>query len=193
MMKRGISLGVLLAAGMIASPASADLIDASGVLTSTLDADGTNFDYSITLTNSAASTTGIGTFWFSWVPGKDFMTDSPISETSPAGWAAKVTHGASPDGFAIQWIADTPADAIPIGGSKVFAFKSPETPAQLAMNSLASPTNPQLTAVLYNGAPFSATSETIVVAQAQAVPEPSSLALALVGGVAVFAYKRIKR
>jgi hypothetical protein len=59
-------------------------ITASAVISSTPT--GANFNYNITLTNSASSTSPIGTFWFAWVPGKDFLGTSPISETAPTGW-----------------------------------------------------------------------------------------------------------
>jgi hypothetical protein len=189
-MKRMISLGVVLASGLLATSASAGFIDGSAVISSTPDADGVHFDYSITLTNSSTSTDPIGTFWFSWVPGLDFMTNRPISETTPAGWVANITGGGATDGFAIQWVAGSAAADIPIGGSLTFGFVSSETPAQLAGNSQFHPGNPELTAFLYNAAPFSADSEKIVVS---AVPEPSTMALSLVGGLGLLASRRLRR
>lgn len=188
---RRVSLGLVLVVGLLANPASAGFISASAVVSSTLDADGTNFDYTITLKNSSTSTDGIGTFWFSWVPGKDFMANSPLSETTPAGWAAQVTHGGATDGYAIQWVAGSAASDVPIGGSLTFGFKSPETPAQLAGMSALFPTFPERTATVYNAAPFSADSQQLVVASS--VPEPSSLLLSLIGGGTLLAYKRRNR
>jgi hypothetical protein len=188
-MKRLVSLGVILASGILAAPTSAGVIDASAALSSKPDADGVHFDYTLVLTNSSASTDPIGTFWFAWVPGKDFMTNSPLSETTPNGWMANVTHGGATDGFAIQWVAGAGA-AIPIGGSLTFGFVSSETPAQLMGNSQFYPTFPEATAFLYNGAPLTGDSEQIVAA---AVPEPSTLALSLVGGLGLLAARRFRR
>jgi hypothetical protein len=39
-------------------------ITASAVISA--QPDGANFDYTITLTNSSASTSGVGTFWYAW-------------------------------------------------------------------------------------------------------------------------------
>jgi hypothetical protein len=189
-MKRVISLGVVLAAGMLTTAASAGVIDASAVWSSKLDTDGVHFDYTIVLTNSSASTDPIGTFWFSWVPGKDFMTNSPLSETTPSGWTANITHGGATDGFAIQWVAGSAAADVAIGSSLTFGFVSSETPAQLMGNSQFYPTFPEGTAFLYNAAPFSADSEQIV---ATPVPEPSTLALSLVGGLGLLATRRFRR
>ena len=36
-------------------------------------ADGSNFDYTINLTNSNTSTSAIVTSWYAWVPGQDFL------------------------------------------------------------------------------------------------------------------------
>jgi hypothetical protein len=189
-MKRMISLGVILASGLLATSASAGFIDGSAVISSKLDADGVHFDYTITLTNSSTSTDPIGTFWFSWVPGQDFMTNHPISETTPNGWGALVTNGGSTDGFAIQWVAASAAADIAPGSSLTFGFVSSETPAQLAGNSQFHPSFPELTAFLYNAAPFSADSEQITVS---AVPEPSTMALSLIGGLGLLATRRLRR
>jgi hypothetical protein len=63
--------------------------------------DPTDWKYSITLTDTSA--TPIGTFWFAWVPGKDFLDTSPNTITNPAGWTNMITHFGSSDGYAIQW------------------------------------------------------------------------------------------
>jgi hypothetical protein len=194
-MKRMISLGVILASGLLATSASADILDGSAVISSKMDANGVDFDYTITLTNSSTSNVPIGTFWFSWVPGQDFMTNRPISETTPNGWVANITNGGPTDGFAIQWIAGTtttsnPAVAIDPGASLTFGFVSAETPAQLAGNSQFHPTFPELTAFLYNGIPFSDAGTQITVS---AVPEPSTMALSLIGGLGLLASRRLRR
>ena len=83
-------------------------INASGVISST--AAGTGFNYSITLTNASSSNAGIGTFWYSWVPGEDFLATSPTSVTPPPGWTDNITNMGPGDGFAIQFLANRPAN-----------------------------------------------------------------------------------
>jgi hypothetical protein len=152
-LKKCVPLVMILGLGFFTAPSSAGIISVSGALTSMLDADNANYDTSITLSNSNVSTDGVGTFWLSWVPqgGKDFMANNPISETTPSGWTAKVTHGGATDGYAIQWVANSAANDLAPDSSLVFQFKSAETPAQLAGNSAAFPTFPEGTSFVYSG------------------------------------------
>ena len=43
-------------------------------------------DYQYTITLDDTGSTPIGTFWFGWVPGEDFLDPAPSSMTAPAGW-----------------------------------------------------------------------------------------------------------
>jgi hypothetical protein len=88
-------------------------INASGVISAT--AAGANFDYTITLTNASSSTAGIGTFWYAWTPGADFLATRPISVSAPAGWTGSITHSGANDGFAIEFIANSAADDVQPG------------------------------------------------------------------------------
>ena len=74
-MKSIMPLGIVVSLGFLAGPASAGLVPPTATYQSTALAGGV-FDYKITLSNSAANNTNIGTFWFAWTPGK-------ISWTSP--------------------------------------------------------------------------------------------------------------
>ena len=76
-------------------------INASGVISST--AAGSNFNETITLANASSSDAGIGTFWYAWVPGEDFLATRPISVTPPAGWTDNITNTGASDGFAIEF------------------------------------------------------------------------------------------
>jgi hypothetical protein len=58
------------------------------------------WQYSVTLDDTGSTT--VGTFWFAWVPGKDFLDTQPTNITSPSGWQEVVTHGGSNDGYVIQ-------------------------------------------------------------------------------------------
>lgn len=174
---------------MMTSPAFAG-ISATAVLTGQHDADGINYDYQIQVTNSPSSTDVIGTFWFSWMPGNNFMQHAPVSTTSPTGWGALVTHAPN-QGFAIQWIAANTADRIPIGGTETFSFVSAETPAELAGLTPFATNVPELTAVIYNARPFSELSDTIEVRIT--TPEPATLSVGLLGGLGALVYNRVRR
>jgi len=180
---RMLRASLALAAACIvlaAAPASAANITASATLTSAPN--GSNFDYTITLNNSSTSDASIGTFWYAWVPGKDFLATSPTAIVSPTGWTALVTHvpNVPTNGFAIQWTtgAAVSPNNVAIGGSKVFKFTSADTPAQIAGESIFYAGTPVGLSVVYPGAPFSDAGHNLV---AQSVPEPSSAALGALG------------
>ena len=109
--------------------------------------------YALTLSDSASSASPVGTFWFSWVPGEDFMGVAPTNIMSPTGWTPNITNGGASDGFAIQWVATAATASIyqvPAGGTlSGFGFSSTETPAQLGGNSPFYPGTPTLTAFAY--------------------------------------------
>ena len=178
-MKRVISSGIVLSAiGMLAGTASAGTIDASAVITATPD--GSNFDYSINLTNtSGLGNDNIATFWFAWVPGSDFLPTSPLSVTLPTGWTDKITNGGSTDGFAIQFDALSTASDLAPAGSLTFGFSSVDTPTELMGNSPFFPTFPVLTAFVYSLGPLKGDGDELLVSFAS-VPEPSTLTLGIV-------------
>ncbi len=97
-------------------------INASATISSV--ADGPDFKYTLTLNNAITSNSGIGTFWYAWVPGEDFLATSPISVTPPTGWTDNITHGVSTDGYAIQFLASSPAYDVQPGSSLTFSFVS---------------------------------------------------------------------
>lgn len=128
-------------------------IDATSTYTDSLVSPG-DFQYDLTLNNTG--TTTIGTFWFSWVPGDNFMPVSPASITSPAGWQEFITSGGPSGGFAIQWTAKTAANDLGAGSSlSGFDFDSTLTSAQLQAFASGNPSDPISTAFAYSGAPFS--------------------------------------
>jgi hypothetical protein len=179
---QGKSRWSALLAGMIcgfAFVSNAHAADsASGVISST-SLGGGNFDYTIKLTDTGSG--NLETFWFSWIPGQDFMPVSPTNIVSPTDWTANITGGGGSDGFAIQWLtsgSSTPAPLTP-GATDTFTFESTATPSQLLADSSFHPASPVLTAFVYSGAPFSDAGE-----QFQVVPEPSTNALFLLGCLA---------
>ncbi len=187
-MRRFTFFGVVLSIGVLTTPVSADSIIPSGVLSSTPD--GANFDYSITLMNSSASNASIGTFWFGWVPGEDFMATSPLSVTNPTGWKDKITGGGPGDGYAIQWVSSSSSDNVAIGGSLTFQFTSADTPTEIAGLSKFYPTTPVETSFVYSGAPFSDAGFKFAVSS---VPEPSTLTLGILAVLSSCAYLRFRR
>ena len=138
------------------------------------------FDYTITLNNTG--TTPIETFWFAWVPGQDYLATVPTNIVSPTNWSAIITGpGGGSDGSAIQW--KTSLNPLATSSSLTFSFESTDTPAAIAGNSVFFPTTPVGTSFVYSGAPFVGTSDQFVV---QSVPEPSTVALLLIGVLGLF-------
>jgi hypothetical protein len=178
--------GAAAAIFAMSDPASAQTAPAASATIQPTSTGATN-TYALTLTDSAASASPIGTFWFSWIPGEDFMTFLPTNITSPMGWQAVVTGGGPSDGFAIQWTAKpatAAADQAQIGGTlSGFGFSSTDTPASLAGNSHFFPGTPTLTAVAYSGAPFSDPGDQIFVSEIAATPEPASIAALIPAGL----------
>ena len=140
----------------------------------------TTWQYDLTLDD--VGTTNIGTFWFSWIPGEDFMPVSPTDVAPPTGWTDNITNGGASDGFAIQWLAGSTAAATP-NEKLTFQFDSTASPASIEGNSPFYPGTPVLTSFIYSGAPFSDAGDEFVVqpAQSASTPEPSSLLLAAAG------------
>jgi len=130
---------------------------------------GNLFNYTITLDNSAASSSSIGTFWFAWTPAGDFLPSSPNLVTAPTGWSDIITHFGIGDGYGIEFVANAPANALAPGHSLDFNFETLDSPAALAGNSPYYPTTPVGTSVAYGGGAFSTPSDQFVV---QPAPEP---------------------
>jgi hypothetical protein len=191
-MKRVMHPGIALSVGLMAATANAGPIVNPTATVQSSALGGGGFDYKITLTDSASSPAPIGTFWFSWVPGQNFMDKAPLSVVSPAGWTDMVTNGGPTDGFAIQWVA-SPASVLMPGNSLTFEFTSTETPAQLMGNSPFHASFPEGTSFVYGGAPFSDAGTQFTAAAASAVPEPSSLALTLAGGLVLVLRRAVGR
>src|SRR6516164_10098011 len=66
-------------------------ITASGVISSTPD--GSNYSYTIQLTNSSTSTEGIGVFLYAYGdenPEQDYLATEPLSITAPTNWTGTI-------------------------------------------------------------------------------------------------------
>jgi hypothetical protein len=187
----------LLLGGLIcaASPVLfASGIDATATYTDSLVSPGV-FQYDLTLNNTG--TTTIGTFWFSWVPGDNFMPVSPTDITFPSGWQEVVTSGGPSDGFAIQWTALTAGNDLASGGSLTgFDFDSTLTPAELAGFASGEPSIPITTATSYSGEPFSDGGVQFVATPAtiSSTPEPATtLSMVLGFGLIILSSSMVRR
>ena len=149
-------------------------LQATGLLTRT--ATSPNNTYAITL-NSTGTTT-VGSFWYAWIPGQDYLATSPLTVSSPPNWSSFITgFPSSSNGYGIQWFANSPADYIPIGGSKSgFGFTSLDSYASVSGNSIFYPSTPVGTSFVYSQGLFSDAGYQFVVASAP-IPEPTALAL----------------
>ena len=145
-------------------------INASGVISAT--AAGTDFNDTIVLTNASSSNAGIGTFWYAWVPGEDFLATNPISVSPPAGWTDNITNMGSGDGFAIQFLANGPANDVQPGSSLSFSFVTADPPASVNGNSAFFPGTPTNTSTVYPQGPFSDAGHQFVVTPTQ-TPTPT--------------------
>jgi hypothetical protein len=141
-----LSLGLL---GTLARTSPAAGLAAQAEITYA-QVDAGTYRYSVDLQNTG--TTTIGTMWYAWVPGEDFLASKPTNIMSPSGWTPVVTGGTPGDGFAIQWKTSSPIAA----GSVLtgFQFDSADTPSELASTSASHSGIPVGTTVVYEGQPF---------------------------------------
>ena len=173
---------VAIALACAAAPATAS--EAASATFASTQLSPTSWQYSLTLNDTG--TTDLGTFWFAWVPGKDFMATAPSAIADPAGWTAITTHAGAADGYAIQWKAGAGALLTPGQSLSGFMFDSSMSPAEMEGDSPFFPGTPVTTTFVYQGAPFSdAGVEFLVTPAAAAVPEPSSLALMALGALVI--------
>jgi hypothetical protein len=173
------------AAGSLLSLPAMAALSATATYTVTQPSPGV-FDYDLTLSDTG--TTPIGTFWFSWIPGRGFMTASPSPVASPSGWSDALTQE---NGAAILWTT-TSAFLQPGHSLTGFSFESTETPAELAGDD-AGTGDPVTTAFVYHGAPFSDGGYQLTARPA--APEPATwvLMLAGFGGLGALAFARSRK
>lgn len=148
------------------------------------------YDYSLTLHDTGSTT--IGTFWFAWVPGGDFLNPTPTDVTQPAGWGNNVFT--TPQGTSLRWT--TTSNLLQAGDSlSGFNFSSTESPGELlgVVPSGTGAGDPITTSFVYIGAPFRDPGQQIVATAA--TPEPGSLGLLATGllGGAGGLYRRLRR
>ena len=183
-----IAIGIILAA--MAGNTSA-LETASGTISAT-PLGGGEFQYNIALTNTSTdhtATGNIGTFWFSWVPGHDFMEAKPTNTTFPTGWSVTPTgSNNTSDGNALEFIAGSGPLLTP-GNIDNFSFDSTEPLSQITGASSYTPFDNEATAFIYNGAAFGDAGDQITLTPV-AVPEPVSTMLIAISGAGLLLRRR---
>ena len=134
------------------------------------------YNYDITLSDTG--TTNIGSFWFAWVPGYDFLPSVPSSTSAPTGWTATVAGaGQSFDGSSIQYIASS--NALTAGHSLGgFKFSSHDSPSTLAGISSFGAGNHVMDSFVYSGGLFSDLGFRFTVAPVASGPVAAKLAIA---------------
>jgi uncharacterized protein YjdB len=151
-------------------------ITASAVISSTPA--GSNFDYTIDLSNSSSSTASIGTFWYAWIPQpfEDFLATRPVSVSPPAGWTETLTNIGASDGYGIEYVSSGASSNVQPGSSLDFGFTSADTPASVNGNSVFYSGTPVGTSFVYSLGPEQGVSDEFVVAPAPA-PTLQSIAV----------------
>src|SRR5262245_54908971 len=79
--------------------------------------------YDIVLTN--ISQDPVGTFWFAWVPGADFLPSMPMNIQPPTDWIYILNGG---PGYSINYYANPHDAAIQPGDALTFGFDSMDSP-----------------------------------------------------------------
>src|SRR5579863_9041934 len=138
-----LALAVSMASSRAAETASATI--------SATQLNSNTWKYDLVLKN--IGTTNLGTFWFAWAPGEDFMPTAPTNIASPTSWTEMVTTGGGYyDGSAIQWVAGSGAALAPGQSLSGFSFQSTTSPSTMAGNN-SYYGQPILTSYVYSGAP----------------------------------------
>ena len=168
---------ILLSVGLVcalAAPAFADL-GATGKI-SLLSISGPTYNYQVDVTNTGDTT--IGTFWYGWVPGVDYLPSLPTVTSTPAGWFGNVE---ATSGYSIEWYRNS-GNYIQPGQTFTFKFSSHDSPAVLGSGYTQ-------TSYVYIGSPLGDQGYSFTL-PAVVVPEPASLAVLGMGGVLLMRRRR---
>lgn len=148
---------------------------------------GSNFDYTISLTNTG--TLNIGTFWFAWTPPGmpveyDFLPSEPFSISQPTGWLGPASAGFP--GFSIEYYNHGGSFIAP-KETATFQFTSPDSPKTLQGSTFGFPNT---TSFIYAGDPEVGPTARV---DPVFVPEPSTCVLVAIGCAGLLALRRRKQ
>jgi hypothetical protein len=158
--------------------------------------DGSNYDYTIVLTNPSGSAANIGTFWFAWTPPGDpieydFLPSVSTPTGQPAGWVGVASAGFP--GNSVEYY-NVSGSLIAPGQTGTFLFTSPDSPATLQGTSLGFPITDSFIYTVVPTTPGVAPVGTFaqVLPVFIAAPEPSSMILLAVGCLGTVCLRRRK-
>lgn len=174
---RGASMRVWALVGLVVAAWSLSThadIGASATVTAQ-QAGPNSWNYSMSLTNTG--TTGIGTYWFSWTPGYDFLPSAPTSLSAPSGWTVTTPQ----DGYyqpywSIQWV-NTSSPLQPGQTLSGFNFTSPDAPSVIGGPSYFGAFTPVTQSYVYIGAPEFDPGATFSSAVTTVTPEPATMSM----------------
>lgn len=159
---------------LLASTSAIAQLGGSATVTPTAGPGAGNWTYSVAVNNSG--TTPIGTLWFAWIPGQNYLFSTPTNISSPAGWSASTIGSGS--NVSVRWTASNTTTDINAGGSLGgFSFVSTMSPTQMAGDS-PNFNVPVTTSFFYSGAAFSDAGFRFV---ATVVPTPSAAVVGVLG------------
>ena len=191
-----LSAGVAMAATvMFVGPANIYAAETASATITLGSHSAGSYTYDLSLTNTGTAGSTIGTFWFSWIPGQNYLASNPTVVSAPTGWEdgpdSNSVSGPQ-NGASIEWQATSSAGYLDAGKTlSGFSFTTPDSPASVFGNSIYSFNGSYpsvLTAYVFGGAPFSGTGEQF---QVQPVPEPSpALLLGAMGGAGLLILRR---
>lgn len=146
------------------------------------------YTYGLKLNNTG--TTTIGTLWYAWIPGQNYLATRPSAVVNPAGWTSSIIGGSAGQGFSIRWLASTTGNRLPAGSTlSGFEFTTIDPPSGLDGLSVFFPSASVGTTVVYSGGAFSDSGFTLV-ASPVVVPEPAGVLPVLAGGMMLVGRRR---
>lgn len=161
--------------------ATASVLAQGDIPSGTISGSGSGpYTYDITFSDSASSTSPIGSIWYAWVPGQFFLPGTPSGASAPSGWTANIVANS------IQFTANSAANDIPIGGSlSGFTYNASFSPSTLFGTANSGKSDAYMAGLETDaGEIFFVT---------QTVPEPSTLALLGIGAGALVGFARRRR